>query len=191
MGKRVIQGVRVGAGPAARTVLLHPAPRLPPEPGVLEMEMRALGRRDRLSALGSALGHTASGAPRPQAWGRRGQSQHRPKTPARCPPPSPGGAEVAATPVLTPGPSDELRAGRSLRLAKSVSSAAREQPWHRNQGRHRPAPGLQDGLGLDNMAGAASATSKGRRRRGAGSGGAGREEARGGDSPGRGVESSW
>lgn len=65
MGKRVIQGVRVGAGPAARTALLHPAPRLPPELGGLEMEMRALGRRDRLSALGSALGHTASGAPRP------------------------------------------------------------------------------------------------------------------------------
>lgn len=83
---------------------------------------------------------------------------------------------MAATPVLTSRPSDELRAGRSLRLAKSVSSAAPEQPWHRNQGRHRPAPGLQDGLSLDNMAGAASATSKGRRRGGAGRGGAGREE---------------
>lgn len=47
--------------------------------------MKALRRRDRLNALGSALGHS-SGAPPRLRWAQPGQSQRRPKTPARRPP---------------------------------------------------------------------------------------------------------
>lgn len=59
---------------------------------------------------------------------------------------------------------------------KSVPSAERERPWHRNPGPRSPAPGLRTEFCWTNMAGAASATSKG-------GGGAGRE-GRGGDGAG-------
>lgn len=60
----------------------------------------------------------------------------------------------------------EIRACRSLGLTKSALSAEPEKPWHRNQGRRRPAPGLGAELCGTNMAGAASATSKGEAGRG-------------------------
>lgn len=82
---------------------------------------------------------------------------------------------------------NEIRACRSLGLTKSALSAEPEKPWHRNQGRRRPAPGLGAELCGTNMAGAASATSKGEAGRGV-KGREGEGTVLGAGRPGQGTE---
>lgn len=122
---------------------------------------------------GSGFKGAAAGAPACSGV-PRGQSQHHPRDPRL-----PAHSHIASPPPLSAErprplrgaggrqpqsqslPPNEIRTGRSDRLAKSVLSADLEQPWHCNQGRLRPAPGLRAKPRWANMAGAASATSRG------------------------------
>lgn len=179
----------MGAGPAARAALPHPAPTLPPKLG--GQEMRALGRRDRLSAQRSRVG-TASGAPHRLGWGTASTDNTvlRPRPAARLPargklrrrqrrqslpphlPTSSAPAAASALQSQSPPPPRSSRGTAMRGGAVPPPASRRASAWTIWLVQPLPRQG-------------------GRRRGGASSGWAGRERGKGRGRPGRGGARGW